>query len=83
MTNLNLSNNEGKNVIEKISKSFVKNLDLSYNKLTGAFLKDLNKSQIGKYLKSIKLSNNNIDMKDSTISKKIEQLKAQGVIIII
>lgn len=47
------------------------------------FLKDLNKAQIGKYLKTIKLSGNHLDIKDSAIAKKIDQLKIQGVNIII
>jgi hypothetical protein len=49
----------------------VKSLDLSNNKLTGIFLKDLNKAQIGKYLKTIRLQGNQIDIKDSAIVKKI------------
>ena len=55
---------------------------MSGNKLTGIFLKDLNKTNIGKYLKWIKLKGNSIDLKDAAIGRKIEQLKGQGVNII-
>lgn len=65
-----------------MNKSFARGLDLSNNKLTGIFLKDLNKTSIGKYLKWIKLKGNPIELKDGAIGRKIEQLKSQGVNII-
>ena len=65
-----------------MNKSFAKGLDLSNNKLTGIFLKDLNKANIGKYLKWIKLKGNPIDLKDAAIIRKVDQLKNQGVNII-
>lgn len=65
-----------------MNKSFAKGLDLSNNKLTGIFLKDLNKTNIGKYLKWIKLKGNPIDLKDAAIIRKVDQLKNQGVNII-
>jgi hypothetical protein len=65
-----------------VNKSFAKGLDLSNNKLTGIFLKDLNKTNIGKYLKWIKLKGNPIDLKDAAIIRKVDQLKNQGVNII-
>jgi hypothetical protein len=54
-----------------VSKSFVKTLDLSENKITSGFLKDLNKTNIGKYLKTIKLCGNDISTKDGSAIKKI------------
>ncbi len=44
---------------------------MSNNRINNMFLKDLNKAQIGKYLKTIKLSGNHIETKDPAISKKI------------
>lgn len=80
---LEIGNTDAKKIIGLLGKSFVKCLDLSGNKITGIFLKDLNKSNIGKYLKEIRLRGNQIDSKDAAIIKKIEQLKAQGVTIVL
>lgn len=78
-----ISNTDAKKVLGLVSKSFTKILDLSGNKITSLFVKELNKSNIGKYLKTIKLSKNQIDLKEASILKKIEQLKNQGVNIVI
>lgn len=68
---LDISNTDGKKVLSSISKSFVKSLDLSGNKISNIFLKDLNKANIGKYLKTINLQRNQIDGKDNGVHKKI------------
>lgn len=52
---LGLSNTDAKKVLQSVSKSFVKSLDLSGNKISSAFIKDLSKNNIGKYLKVIRL----------------------------
>lgn len=78
--NLAITNTDAKKVLELVNKSFVKVLDLSGNKISSIFVKDLTKAHVGKYLKTIRLNGNNIDTKDAAVFKKIEQLKSQGAI---
>lgn len=81
--NLAITNTDAKKVLELVNKSFVKVLDLYGNKISSIFVKDLTKAHVGKYLKIIRLNGNNIDTKDAAVFKKIEQLKSQGVSIVL
>ena len=74
---------QAKKLLESVQKSFTQTLDLSNNKITSIFLRDLSKVQIGKYLKEINLQGNGINKKDASVKKKIDALEKQGVRILL
>ena len=62
--------------------SFVKQLDISGNKLTSQFIADLKPNKVNKYLKKLNLSENAIKKDESTM-KKIEFWKKKNLGIIV
>ena len=56
--NMLMTNLQAKKLLENVKKSFTECLDISGNKITSLFIRDLSKVQIGKYLKTIDLRGN-------------------------
>ena len=62
--------------------SFVKELDLSGNKLTSQFIADLKPNKVNKYLKKLTLAENSIKRDENTM-KKVEFFRKKNLAIVV